>query len=185
LWIITTGVFVVRMLTVLMALLLLLCSMVHAVAQEQLSDEEAVLVKSLGGGQALPPGTFAYQFPANSKQQIQFISQSEQPIAGRVNLQQGSLGSLTLDTEAGTGSGSFQLKTAELTTGDTARDMLMLGSSVLDAQQFPLLQLTDVSCTRLSPTVYRIDAQCHVHGVAQALRMYANIRMLKKVPCFG
>jgi polyisoprenoid-binding protein YceI len=143
-------------------------------------------VSSLEGGKPLPAGTHTFTFPNMAKQSISFISDADERIVGTVAFD-GSweLGSLTIDADKGTGSGSAMVPISSMKTGNTDRDGHMMSEGWLDAKKNPSISFSDVSFKRVSDTVYEVTGTWTVKGVSKELTSHANVRFIPKFPRVG
>lgn len=152
-------------------------------AREQARDQEAVT--SLAGGKPLPAGQFRYLFKGMQRQHIQATAAADDSLSARVTWQGRKLGVLELDTESGSGSGSFQIDSRQIHSSDQQRDAWWQSAAVLHADRFPKITVTALTLQRLSPTVYRLDGILNMRDQQQAMRVYANVRLLERVPGLG
>lgn len=144
-------------------------------------------IAALEGGKPLPEGAMDIQFPWIGKQSIMCIGDSVERQIAFVDFSSEDVDSLgTVQVAAdGSASGAFTVRAADLKTGHVYRDKKLLGGAWLDAESHPELKLVAKSMTRVKPTVWKIDGQWNMHGVAKTVTFYANVRWIGEMQRVG
>lgn len=158
-----------------------------AVATSPLAaEDDAAVIERLTGGTAIPAGSHSLVVPNHPKQSLSFRSDAEEVIVGTVEFGgETPTGMLTLDGDAGTGTASFTISVAAMKTGNATRDEHMLSPEWLNAAANPTITFSDVSLTRIAPTVWRGTGTWTLNGVSNELTVYANVRFIPSFPRFG
>jgi hypothetical protein len=145
--------------------------------QNPVSDERA---KTLEGGNPIPEGAAAYDFPWIGKQSLTCSGEAVERMVAVVDFSDKdhpALGSATLDAKGG-GKAEFRVRAADLKTGDEGRDEHMRGPNWLNATDHPDLVLKIASLERVKPTVWKAKGTWTMHGVEKPVEFLANVRWI-------
>jgi polyisoprenoid-binding protein YceI len=142
---------------------------------------------ALEGGDPVPDGAMAADFPDFAKQSITFTSDAPaERMVGIVAFAGGQKPMGTAQTDGkGGGSLSFRVPVSTLTTGNKSRDEHMVSAVWLDGAKHPDVTFESKSVERVRPTVWRATGTWTMHGVAKEITLLANVRHVGKVERVG